>query len=43
MAGPPRVPHEDEARELDTPLWGSGRMEIGNQQQELAFKIPLML
>ena len=43
MAGPARVPHEDEARQLDTPLWGSGGMEIGTHQHELAFKISFMV
>ena len=43
MAGPARVPHEDEARHLYTPLWGSDRMEIGTHQHELAFKISFMV
>ena len=43
MAGPPRVPHEDEARQLDSPLWGSSGMEIGTSQHKLAFKISFMV
>ena len=43
MAGPARVPHEDEARQLDTLQWGSGGMEIGTRQHELAFKISFMV
>ena len=43
MAGPPRVLHLDEARQLDTPLWGIGGMEIGRRQHKLAFKISFMV
>ena len=43
MAGPARVPHRDKARQLDTPLWGIGGMEIGRRQHKLAFKISFMV
>ena len=43
MAGPPRLPHEDEARQLDTSLWGSGEMEISMRHHEFTFKISFMV
>ena len=38
VTGLARVPHEDEARQLDTPLWGSGRVGIGRRQHSLLSK-----
>ena len=43
MAGTLRVLHQDEARQLESLMWGNGGMEIATHRHELAFKIVLML